>query len=260
MTMNIERKLIGAAALVVAAFLPQGAHAQDPRQIVEESQKHGRAASQRYEGLLQVTDAGGKTSEKRWVSERIGSFGNSKAILRFTTPAEVKGVAILIVNHTDRSADQWMWTPAIGRERRIALQDRSTRFFGTDFTFEDLEERDLDQFDYKMMGEDVIDGQKCWHIESTPRKNKSSQYSSLQLWIRQDNYVTARVSCFAKDSELRRLDYTKIEPTQGIWTAGVSTMSDLKRKSRTVLTLEKLQYNLPMKDDDFTVAALERGQ
>jgi hypothetical protein len=26
------------------------------------------------------------------------------------------------------------------------------------------------------------------------------------------------------------------------------------------LKLEKLQYNLPMKDDDFTVAALERGQ
>lgn len=258
--MKIERNLITAAALALAALHPLRLHAQDPRQIVEESQKRGRANSQRYEGLLQVTDAGGKTSEKRWVSERIGSFGDSKVILRFVTPAEVKGVAILIVNHTDRSADQWMWTPAIGRERRIALQDRSTRFFGTDFTFEDLEERDVGQFDYKMMGEDTIDGAKCWHIESTPRKTKSSQYTTLQLWIRQDNYVTAKVSCFSKDVELRRLDYTQIAQTQGIWTAGVAQMSDLKRKSHTVLKLEKLQYNLPMKDDDFTVAALERGQ
>ena len=52
---------------------------------------------------------------------------------------EVNGVALLIHNHTDRASDQWMWTPALQRDRRIALQDRSTRFFGTDFSFEDLE-------------------------------------------------------------------------------------------------------------------------
>jgi hypothetical protein len=49
-------------------------------------------------------------------------------VLRFTAPAEVKGVALLVVNHPDRASDQWMWTPAINRERRIALQDRSQRF------------------------------------------------------------------------------------------------------------------------------------
>ena len=51
-----------------------------------------------------------------------------------------------------------MWTPAIERDRRIALQDRSTRFFGTDFSFEDLEERDVDQYDYALLGEEAIDG------------------------------------------------------------------------------------------------------
>ncbi len=64
-------------------------------------------------------------------------------MLRFTVPAEVKGVGLLIVNHTDRASDQWLWRPNIGREQRIAFQDRSTRFFGTDFSFEDLEERDV---------------------------------------------------------------------------------------------------------------------
>ena len=62
--------------------------------------------------------------------------------------------------------DQWIWRPAIGREQRIALQDRSTRFFGTDFSFEDLEERDVAQFDYKLLGEEG----GAWKLESTPRK------------------------------------------------------------------------------------------
>ena len=113
-------------------------------QIVDEAQRRTDAKSQRYEGLLQVFDAKGKISDKRWTFERLGSHGQSKSVLRFTAPAEVKGVALLVVNHPDRASDQWMWTPAIERDRRIALQDRSTRFFGTDFSFEDLEERDVE--------------------------------------------------------------------------------------------------------------------
>src|SRR6185369_10747955 len=126
----------------------------------------------RYEGLLQVFDAKGKVSDKRWTYERLGAHGNSKAVLRFTSPAEVKGVALLIVNHPERSSDQWMWTPALERERRIALQDRSTRFFGTDFSFEDLEERDTNQFEYKLLAEESIAGAPCWKIESRPRQTK----------------------------------------------------------------------------------------
>ena len=93
-------------------------------------------------------------------------------MLRFTAPAEVKGVALLIVNHKDRASDQWMWTPALQRDRRIALQDRSSRFFGTDFSFEDLEERDVDQYDYKLLGEETIDGVPCWKLESRPKQTK----------------------------------------------------------------------------------------
>src|SRR5881296_2502750 len=147
----------------------------DPRQIVEEAQRRTMTQSQRYEGTLQVVDTRNKITEKRWEYERIGSHGSSKAVLRFTAPAEVKGVALLVLNHPDRSSDQWMWTPAINRERRIALQDRSTRFFGTDFSFEDLEERDTNQFDYKMLGDEPIDGASCWKLQSTPRESKVSQ-------------------------------------------------------------------------------------
>jgi hypothetical protein len=120
--------------------------ADSARTIVEEAQKRTDAKSQRYEGLLQVFDAKGKISDKRWHIDRLGAHGDSKVVLRFTAPAEVKGVAMLIVNHPDRASDQWMWAPAVERDRRIALQDRSTRFFGTDFSFEDLEERDVNQY------------------------------------------------------------------------------------------------------------------
>jgi hypothetical protein len=232
--------------------------ADSARQIVEEAQKRTDATSQRYEGLLQVFDTKGKVSDKRWSFERLGSHGRSKAVLRFTAPAEVKGVALLVVNHADRASDQWMWTPAIARDRRIALQDRSTRFFGTDFSFEDLEERDVDQYEYALDGDDTVDGAACWRIQSTPRVSKSSQYTRSIVWIRKDDYAFARIESYAKDQLVRRLNYSDIRKVQGIWTARQLEMLDVKRGSRTRLTLDKLEYNVPLKDEDFTLQAIRR--
>ena|SRR5271165_3827499 len=243
-------------AIVLCLVLCSAALAQDARQIVAESENRSRSKSQQYEGTLEVIGASNKVSIKRWEYRRIGSYGASKAILRFTAPAEVKGVALLIVNHTDRASDQWMWTPAIERDRRIAVQDRSTRFFGTDFSFEDLEERDVDQFDYKLAGEDTMDGEACWKIESKPKQSKSSQYTSALVRVRKDNYVVAQIEDYTKDKLVRRIHYGDIQNVSGIWTPRTVEVFDANRKSRTVLKLEKLEYNLPMKDEDFTLEAL----
>ena len=205
-----------------------------------------------------MLDAKGKVSDKRWTFERLGSHGQSRAVLRFTAPPEVKGVALLVVNHPDRASDQWMWTPAIERDRRIALQDRSTRFFGTDFSFEDLEERDVDQYDYALQGEETIDGFACWKVQSTPKKTKSSQYTRSIVWVRKDTYAFARIESYVKDKAVRRLNYSDIQDVQGIWTARQLEMADLTRGSRTRLTLDKLQYNVPLKDEDLTLEAIRR--
>lgn len=258
---RIIRAALSSSALVAlwaTVATPVLRAADNARQIVEETQKRTTAQSQRYEGILQVFDGKGKVSDKRWTLERLGSHGASRMVLRFTQPAEVKGVALLVVNHPDRASDQWMWTPAIERDRRIALQDRSTRFFGTDFSFEDLEERDVDQYDYAMLGDDTVDGTATWKIQSTPKQGKSSQYTKSVVWIRKDTYAFVRIENFAKEQLVRRLNYGDLQNVQGIWTAKRLEMTDLKRNSRTVLTLDKLQYNVPMKDDDFTLQAIRR--
>ena len=246
--------------LLVVALAALAAWAQDARQIVEEAQRRSRTASQRYEGTLRVINTRGRITDKRWQYDRIGSHGSSKAVLRFTAPPEVKGVALLIVNHPDRASDQWMWTPAIQRERRIALQDRKTRFFGTDFSFEDLEERDVDQYEYRMLGEEALDGVPCWRIESRPRQSKISQYDRSLLWVRKDHYVFWRSDNFSKDRLVRRVTYSELENVQNIWSSRTIQVADLGTGSRTVLRLEKLQYNLPMKDEAFTLQALRREQ
>ena len=122
--MTITRtSVITALTLAISAgpilWRPVGlAAADDARQIVLESDRRSSPATQKYEGILRVTDDKGRSTEKRWMFERLGSHGTSRTIIRFTAPAEVKGVALLIASHPDKASDQWMWTPAIERDRR----------------------------------------------------------------------------------------------------------------------------------------------
>ena len=243
----------------IACCLSSLAQAQDARQIIEEVQKRNTSKSQRYEGSLEVIDAKSRVSTKRWEYIRIGSFGASKAVLRFTAPAEVKGVALLVHSHPDRASDQWMWRPAIERDQRIALQDRSTRFFGTDFSYEDLEERDVNQYDFKLIGDDAFDGVACWKLEATPREKKASQYVKSILWVSKDHYVYLMAESYNKAGVSRRIKYSDIQNIQGLWTARTIEVTDMKTKSRTMMKLEKLQYNMPLKDEDFTLQALRRA-
>jgi hypothetical protein len=243
---------------VALLALAAAAYAQDARQIMDEAQKRTESRSQRYEGTLRTDDGKGRVTERRWRYERLGSHGEAQAMLRFTAPAEVKGIALLVKNQPDRASDQWMYQPSIGRDRRIAFQDRRQRFFGTDFTFEDLEEREANQYEYKLLGEDAIDGAPCWKIESRPKESKRSQYSHSYVWVRKDNYAVAQADNYRDGKVTRRARYRRIENVQGIWTARELEMSDLERGSRTVMTVDKLEYNLPLKQDQFTLQAMRQ--
>src|SRR5687767_4618315 len=96
--------LCGALLCSLPGFSSSPGAADDARQIVEEAQRRTDAKSQRYDGLVQVFDAKEKISDKRWTFERLGAHGRSKSVLRFTAPAEVKGVALLVVNHPERAS------------------------------------------------------------------------------------------------------------------------------------------------------------
>jgi hypothetical protein len=76
------------------------------------------------------------------------------------------------------------------------------------------------------------------------------------VWIRKDTYAIAQIESFIKDKLVRRLTYSDFVETQGIWTARRLEMTDLRRNSKTVLSLDKLQYNVPLREESFTIQAL----
>ena len=162
--------------VVAAGFMPAF---QDPRQIVEEVQRRTNSGSQRYEGTIQVIDLKNKITESVGSFDRLGSHGSSKSILRFTAPAEVKGVAVLIVNHPERSSDQWMWTPALARDAGSHCRTARRVFSEPTSASKIFEERDTNQFEYRLLGVEQYDGAACWKISAAAPDKGLTIYAFL---------------------------------------------------------------------------------
>ncbi|MBX3276709.1 MAG: outer membrane lipoprotein-sorting protein, partial [Acidobacteria bacterium] len=233
----------------------------DPRRVMEGVYKQDTSKDSTWRGVLDFIDKKGTSRKKSFTFRKLGSLGNSKTLVRFTEPAEVRGVGLLSINQQGANERQWMYTPAIQRVRRIAPQERGRRFIGTDFTNEDMAERVLEDFQYKMLSEsDVIDGRKCYKIESRPVSPDRSQYKYVNLWVAQDIPYLLSAEYYNQDGVRVRVSRaSQIEKIAGIWIARRLEMSTPGENTRTILVIDEVKFNTGLKEDLFTLQALEKS-
>jgi outer membrane lipoprotein-sorting protein len=251
------------SALLSIVCLLAGAgasRAQDARKIMEGVYKQDTSRDTTWRGNLDVVDKKGAVRAKKFAMRKLGGLGNSKTLVRFTDPPEVRGVGLLSINQGGVADRQWMYTPAIRRVRRLAAQDRRQRFFGADFSNEDLSERVLDDFTYKLIGEgEVIDGRKTYKIEARPVSPDKSQYAYVYVWVPKDAPYTVMAEMYDKQGQKQRiLKAGNLEKISGIWVAKRVEMSTPAEGTKTILTLEDIRFNTGLKEEMFTQQALEK--
>ena len=247
-----------AALAIAAALVPQPAAAvpKDGRAVMDEVDKRCRTAGEYSEGVITV-DEKGKTKQKAWRSWRLGWGPEAKGLIQFQEPAEVKGVGLLTLSHAGAPAEQWFYAPAIDRDRRVAPQEKSTRFLGTHFTYEDMEERDIDGYAYTLTGEEADPLGPCFLVEAKPAPGKESQYSRLVFRVLKDRYVTIHIEAYV-DGALRRVFAgSDVRDIDGIPIVHAWTLTDTKREGRTRLTVENVKVDPKIPASLFTVGAMK---
>jgi len=172
----------------------------------------------------------------------------------FTAPKEIQGVVLLSVNQRGAAASQYVYTPATQRVRNVVQQERSARFIGTDFTFEDIGERVLDAFNYKLIDDaESIDGHKTYKVEAAPVNQEMSQYKYIYYWVAQDVPVILFAELYdAQGSKIRLLHATQLKRENGLWGARHTEMRTLAEGTRTVLTINSVKFNTKPDEKLFT--------
>lgn len=225
---------------------------------------HDRPDGDDQKGAMHMTliNRRGRTRERTvlFLSKEYGK--DSKSLMFFQSPADVRGTGFLQYEYDDPSKedDRWLYLPALKKVRRISGSSKNEYFMGTDFTYDDLGDRSVDEDHHKLLCEEEVDSLKCWVVESTP-KDKEYIYSKTIKWIRQDALVPVRVEFYDRQGNvLKILTVTDIRKQDDFWTMFKMEMDNLQEKHKTILEIKEIHYNIGLKDNLFRVSTLERGR
>lgn len=207
-----------------------------------------------------VRDKSGRATELAFTAKSKRYEGNlTKSVVRFTRPADLAGVGFLQIQKREGDDERWLYLPDVSRSRRIAGRTRQNAFMGTDFSYADLDRRDLRESSAVLRPDDAIDGVACWHIDASPKASDSS-YARLEIWLRKDNSVPIRWLMYARSGTLvKTLEAKELRQIDKRWFIVRSTMVNHADGRTTELILDRITATSQIPDREFTIGALEKS-
>jgi len=272
--MNMIKTLAGGAMVALLGALPMAfpgaAWADDAkaREIMQKVEDRDEGDNMISEMQMTLIDKSGSKRIRR-IKSFTKFFGEDRyRLMFFLHPADVKDTGFLTYDYDapEKSDDQWLYLPALRKSKRIATEDKSGSFMGSDFTYYDMTRRVTSDYDYKLLKEDTVNGAKVWIIESIPRRKEivdESGYTKSVVFVRQDNYMVIRGVHWLKDGgRLRYQEVMDLKQIEGIWTAleiHMTTKAGKVVTHKTELKFDDVKFNQNLADDMFTVRVLEKG-
>ena len=187
-----------------------------------------------------------------------------RLLIRFTYPNDIRGTGFLVWEHPQSDDERFLYLPSLGRVRRIAGTETQESFVGSDFTYEDIGGREFDDYTYALLDENAswsVPGagpRGAWRLESR-RKIGSVQFPRVVSLVLKDTFVVVQADIHNKRNEKQKV-YTvrRLEQIKGVWTVMDAEMTNSLEKSRTELMNEAVDYNVGLKEADFSRRELER--
>jgi len=210
--------------------------------------------------LMTLISKSGNTSVRkiRVQSLEVADDGD-KSLTIFDEPKDVQGTAFLSFSHAQVPDEQWLYLPALKRVKRISSSNKSGPFMGSEFSFEDLSSFELDKYQYKYIGDEMVDGQNVFVVESTPTY-KHSGYTRLVNYIDQKEYRILKTEYYdRKNALLKTLTNTNYKQfLDKFWRAHKMTMENHLKGTSTILEWSDYEFKTGVDERDFNKNALKR--
>lgn len=229
---------------------PVFARARDVHDYVD---KRYQGDDGKYKLTLILVNKRGEERTSQMVRYRYERDHLSKVLLTYVSPADVRGTTTMTIEQKDADDIQRIYIPSMKKNRRIASSDKGRSWAGTDFTYEDLQEHEVDDWNYGELKTDTVDGHECYFYVTTPVTPDKSCYSRIENWVRKDILEPVRAKYWdEKGKYLKELNFRDLHKIQGIWSAMYWEMENAQEGHKTVFKVEKVIYNTGLKEDMFT--------
>ncbi|MFA7116820.1 MAG: outer membrane lipoprotein-sorting protein [Bacteroidales bacterium] len=147
-----------------------------------------------------------RSSYTRTVEVKGWSLQKKYSMMLVTAPAKEKGQVMM-----KYKSQLWQYTPSINRLIKLPPSMMSQGFLGSDYTNDDLIKQTsvVNDYDHKIIGEEIISGKACWKIEMIPHEDSDVVWGKLQCWISKKDFVMMKGEYYDEEMYLVRTEITK---------------------------------------------------
>jgi outer membrane lipoprotein-sorting protein len=257
-------------AFVWALAAAAPATALTGREVIDTAQQkngfstwHDRKASARMESYDKETLA--RTRELD-VTEQTDPRGEHRTFLAFTGPTDVQGTLFLHLSPRGEKDQQWLWTPAARKVRRLGEAQQDENFFGSDLSYRDLEllvriqQWNDSESTATLAPDETIDDKACHVVELVP-KNVEFAYSRYRLWFGTGDQLLWRVDVHDPDGRVvKRIKLQRYERIDKYATPMEANIANVQADTHTIFKMRDVRYDTGVGDDVFSLSNLSRGQ
>ena len=252
---------------ILLCLLPLGVHAETPE---EKGLAIAQEADSRDSGFVDYTNdvkmilrnKQGQQSVREIRSKTLEVDGDGdKSLTIFDEPRDVKGTALLSFTHKVGPDDQWLYLPALKRVKRIASDNKSGPFMGSEFAYEDISSQEVDKYTYKFLRDDTLDGMDVFVFERYP-VDKKSGYTRQIIWLDKEHYKERKIEYYdRKNALLKTLTFTDYNQyLDTFWRAHTMYMENHQTGKSTTLKQDNYQFQTGLTDRDFDKNSLKRAR
>ena len=185
------------------------------------------------------------TSKTRQLTKE-GSNGD-KSVIRYISPANVRGVAALTHEHHDSTDDSWLYLPSSRRVRRISGANRTSSFQGTEFTYEDMTALVPSRYRWRFLATTTFNGQPVFQLRAIPTY-RNSAYSKQLVYINRKLWRVEGIKYYDQSGRLLKvLTFSKWQLHHGrFWRARKLDMHNTQTQKRSVIDIGLQFVNLSL--------------
>ena len=254
------KKIVLALTILTLGFAGLSAQTMTGRELAEKIEDSQDVESAAMDITMTLIDKNGSTSERHLQTLTMDDGGINKSIMIFKAPASVANTRFLTIENEGRNDDQWIYLPSLRKIKRIASGERSGSFMGSDFSYSDMETQELDDYEFKILGEESVGSYDCWILQGTVKDEED--YSRIVTWVDKGMLVPVKAELFEAGSDqlIKTTEMAGYSQIDGIWTPRTTTMTTLESGHKTVMTTNKVKYGIRLNPSFFTTNYLQTGR
>ena len=236
-------------------------------QIVDRSYDATRLKGTEGASTMTIIDGKGRERVRKItsVTKLYDNGETEKRLIRFLSPADVKGTGLLTFDYDKKDDDLWLYMPALRKTRRIISSEKAKNFMGSEFTYADMTPPNLEDFNYKKLGEETVEATPCWKIEVVPRDDDIADengFSKRIVFIGKKDFVIRKAIYRDLDGSLHKelnvREIKEVDTESHKYRPIHMIMVNLQNDRKSILKVDKIQFTPDTKDEYFTTRYLER--